>query len=59
MTETVRAEPEQAKVTVACLSYGEAHDKAYQANLETAGKVIKAILGAGISKEQLESDAWN
>jgi uncharacterized protein len=39
------------------LSYGETHDKAYQANLETAGKVIKTILGAGISKEQIESDA--
>ena len=57
VTETVRAEPDQAKVTVGCLSYGETHDKAYQANLETAGKVIKAILGAGISKDQIESDA--
>lgn len=57
VTESVRADPDQAKVTVGCLSYGETHDKAYQANLETAGKVIKAILGAGISKDQIESDA--
>ncbi len=57
VTETVRAEPDQAKVTVGCLSYGETHDKAYQANLETANKVIKAILVAGISKDQIESDA--
>lgn len=57
VTETVRAEPDQAKVTVGCLSYGETHDKAYQANLETAAKVIKAILAAGISKDQIESDA--
>jgi uncharacterized protein len=57
VSETVRAEPDQAKVTVGCLSYGETHDKAYQANLETAGKIIKAILAAGISKDQIESDA--
>ena len=57
VSETVRAEPDQAKVTVGCLSYGETHDKAYQANLEIAGKIIKAILGAGISKDQIESDA--
>jgi uncharacterized protein YggE len=57
VTETVRAEPDQAKITVGCLSYGETHDKAYQSNLESAGKVIKAILGAGISKDQIESDA--
>jgi uncharacterized protein len=57
VSETVRAEPDQAKVTVGCLSYGETHDKAYQANLEMAGKVINAILSAGISKDQIESDA--
>lgn len=57
VTETVRAEADQAKVTFGCLSYGETHDRAYQANLETAAKVIKAILGAGISKDQIESDA--
>jgi uncharacterized protein YggE len=57
VSETVRAEPDQAKVTVGCLSYGESHDKAYQGNLEIAGKVIKAILAVGISKDQIESDA--
>ena len=45
VTESVRADPDQAKVTVGCLSYGETHDKAYQANLETAGKSHQSRTG--------------
>ncbi|MDP9338390.1 MAG: SIMPL domain-containing protein [Acidobacteriota bacterium] len=55
VTETVRVEPDVANVTVGCISYGETHDQAYQANLATADKVIKALLGTGLSKAQIES----
>ncbi len=55
VTETVRVEADVANVTVGCVSYGETHDQAYQANLATADKVIKALLATGLSKAQIES----
>jgi uncharacterized protein YggE len=56
-TETVKVEPDIAEVTLGCVTYGETHDEAYQANLKTADQVIKALLAAGVSKEQIESSA--
>lgn len=56
VSETVKVDPDVAVVTLACISYGETHDQAYQANLQTADKVIKALLNAGLSKEQIESN---
>ena len=55
VTETVRVEPDVANVTIGCVSYGESHDQAYQANLSIADKVIKALLATGVSKAQIES----
>jgi uncharacterized protein YggE len=55
ITDTVKVEPDVANVTVGCVSYGETHDQAYQANLATADRVIKALLAAGLSKAQIES----
>ena len=57
VTETARVEPDIALVTLGCLAYGETHDQAYQANLRIADKVIKALFDAGLSKEQIESNA--
>lgn len=55
VTETVQVEPDTANVTVGCVTYGQTHDQAYQANLAVADKVIKALLDMGISKDQIES----
>lgn len=57
VNETVRVEPDVAVVTLGCITYGETHDEAYQKNLQTADNVIKALLDAGLSKEQIESNA--
>ena len=56
-TESARVDPDVANVTVGCLAYGQTHDQAYQANLAIADKIIKALLGAGISKDQIESSS--
>jgi uncharacterized protein YggE len=57
VTESVRVAPDLANVTLGCLAYGQTHDAAYQANLAIADKVIKALLGAGVSKDQIESES--
>lgn len=57
VSETVKVDPDIAVVTLGCISYGETHDEAYQANLQTADKVIGALLKAGLSKDQIESNA--
>ncbi|HKW90135.1 MAG TPA: SIMPL domain-containing protein [Candidatus Acidoferrales bacterium] len=57
VSETVRVEPDIALVTLGCVSYGDTHDEAYQSNLDTSDRVIKALLDAGLSKDQIESNA--
>jgi len=57
VTETVRVDPDIANITMGCIEYGQTHDQAYQANLAVADKVIKALLGAGVSKDQIESSS--
>ena len=56
-TETARVDPDVADVTLGCVTYGATNDQAYQANLVIADKVIKALLGAGVKKDQIESSA--
>jgi uncharacterized protein len=53
-SETIKVDPDIAEVTLGCVTYGETHDQAYQANLKIADQVIKALTEAGISKEQIE-----
>jgi|SRR5215469_105793 len=55
VSETVRVDPDVANITVGCIAYGPTHDQAYQANLEIADKVVKALLSSGLSKAQIES----
>lgn len=55
VSETAKVEPDVALVTLGCISHGETHDQAYQANLKTADMVIKALLGASLSNDQIES----
>jgi len=57
VSETVQVEPDIAKVTLGCITYGRTHDEAYQANLAIADKVIKALLSAGVPKTQIESSS--
>lgn len=54
-TETVKVEPDIARVTLGCVTYGETHDDAYQANLKIADQVIQALFAAGVSKKQVET----
>jgi uncharacterized protein len=54
-TETVKVQPDIAEVNLGCVTYGETHDLAYQSNLKIADQVMKAILAAGVSKQQIES----
>lgn len=54
VSETVKETPDVAVVTLGCVTYGETHDEAYQANLKIADSVIKALLSGGVSKEQIE-----
>lgn len=57
VTESVRVDPDIANITVGCIAYGQTHDQAYQANLAVADKIIKALLGTGISRDQIESNS--
>jgi uncharacterized protein len=54
-SETIKVEPDVAEVTLGCVTYGETHDDAYQANLKIADSVIKKLLSAGVSKEEIQS----
>jgi uncharacterized protein len=55
VSETVKVAPDFAVVTLGCMTYGETHDEAYQANLKIADQVIQAIQKAGVSKQQIEN----
>jgi uncharacterized protein YggE len=55
VSESVRVDPDVAIITVGCIAYGQTHDQAYQANLAIADKVIKALLGTGVAKAQIET----
>src|ERR1700722_8544459 len=55
VTMRVQVEAEIADVTLGCVTYGQSHDQAYQANLEVADRVVKALIGAGVQKIQIQS----
>lgn len=57
VTERVQVEPDVADVSLGCIAYGQTHDQAYQANLQIAEKVIKALTDAGVSKTQITSSS--
>lgn len=54
VSETIKVAPDIAVVTLGCITYGETHDEAYQANLKIADSVIKALVSVGVSKQQIE-----
>lgn len=55
VSETLKAAPDVAVVTIGCVTYGKTHDEAYQANLKIADQVIQAIHEGGVSKQQIEN----
>ena len=55
VTQKVQVNADMANVTLGCVSYGQTHDQAYQANLKAADQVIKALIAAGLQKTQIES----
>jgi len=55
VTERVQVDADVAKVTLGCVTYGQTHDQAYQANLEISDKVLKALAAAGVPKTEIET----
>ncbi|MGH9700662.1 MAG: SIMPL domain-containing protein [Candidatus Acidiferrales bacterium] len=55
VTQTVQVPADIAEITLGCVTYGETHNQAYQANLAIADKVVKALLTAGVKKADIES----
>lgn len=53
--ESISVEAEVADVTIGCLTYGETHNQAYAENLRVADKILKAIFGFGVQKEDITS----
>jgi len=54
-TGTVVVDSEVAIVAIGCQSYGRTQDAAYQENTRTASKIIEALLGAGLKKENIDT----
>ena len=59
VTETARIEPDIANISVGCITYGPTHDQAYQANLATTDKVIKAFPAPVCQRSKLRAAPWN
>jgi hypothetical protein len=55
VTQNVSVAAEIAEVTIGCEEYGATHEKAYQENLRVADAVVKALLAAGVPKENIKS----
>ena len=55
VTQKVSLEAEVANVTIGCVEYGLSHDSAFQENLRIANQVLKALLSAGVPKENITS----
>jgi uncharacterized protein YggE len=57
VSERIQVDPDLANVTLGCITHGQTHDQAYQTNLAIADKVIKALLGSGLAKSQIEGSS--
>jgi uncharacterized protein YggE len=55
VTQSLSVPAEVAEVTIACLTHGQTHDQAYKENLRIAAGVVKALLAAGVQKEDIAS----
>jgi uncharacterized protein len=55
VTQRISVDAEVADVTIGCLEYGPTHDSAFQENLRVADQVVKALLAAGVPKENITS----
>jgi uncharacterized protein len=55
--ETLELEPEYGIVKLGFHNYAASQDIAYEDNGRLAAKIIKALLGAGVKKEDIETEA--
>jgi len=54
-TETVQADPDLAEIRVGYQNYGRTKEAAYEENTRIANLITKALLDAGIPKENIET----
>jgi uncharacterized protein YggE len=54
--ESVTADAEVAVLAIGCHNYAPTHDAAFQDNLRAADRIEKALLGAGLSNESIETE---
>jgi uncharacterized protein len=54
--QRISVDAEVADITIGCLTYGDTHDQTYNENLRVADKVLKALLAAGVTKDDITSD---
>jgi uncharacterized protein YggE len=57
VTESLEVQPEVGVVTLGYHNFGRTQDAAYEENTRMAAKVLKALLDAGIKKEDIETQS--
>jgi uncharacterized protein len=56
VTENLEVQPELGVVQIGYHNYGRAKDDVYEENGRVAGKIIDALLGAGVKKEDIQTE---
>lgn len=56
-TDTVEANAEIAVVELGYHNYAKTHDRAYEDNVRASNKIIRALLGSGISKDSIDTES--
>jgi uncharacterized protein YggE len=55
VTEKIQVDPDIARITLGVQSFGATHDTAFQENVRVADEVLKALMAAGLKKEDIET----
>jgi hypothetical protein len=55
VTEKIQVDPDIARITLGVQSFGATHETAFQENVRVADDVVKALLAAGLKKEDIET----
>lgn len=56
-TQTVEADAEVAVVELGHHNYARTHDQAYEDNVRASDKIIRVLLGSGISKSSIDTES--
>jgi len=59
VTEKASTDAEIAVVTIGYFNYGPTQDQAYEENVRASGKIVAAILKAGVAKEDIHTESLN